>query len=628
MKQKLIIFFLLFVILYPVGAAYKDLRNYYRDSSAYDITFYKFDLSFYNTNTNIGGSVLIRSRSLQNQLNHFFIELSQNLQIDSIIQNNQKLKYKHQEGIVKIFFDKTVVFNEWFDLKIYYHGISTSDNFLGGTSSKIDSRFDMPVTFTLSEPYNSSDWFPSKQILDDKIDSFFVSITVSPNLKAISNGKLVSVESLDDGKSKYNWECRYPTAYYLISVTVSEYQEYSFYVPVHNGKDSLLVQNFVYAVPGCLEEFKDEIDQIKLLIPFYESILGPYPYLTEKYGHVMAPMGGGMENITISTVSNFSFSLIAHELAHQWYGNMVTCKEWQDIWVNEGLASYLEYYAIEQIKGKEEANKWLTNANELAKGDKYASVAINENETTNELRLFSYALTYKKGALVLHNLRQELNNDSVFLGIIRDFLSLNQFSNSTVSDFIQFFSSKTGNWVKLFFDQWFYGQGYPIYDIFWKSEQDQLVIESTQIGSSPQTPFFEGHIELIAETKSGEKFNYRLKQKKNFETFEIPIQQKISKVYLNNDYSYLKNTTITNNITNKKFNIVPNPSRDQITIIFSKSSKNRHIRILNQEAKTEWEITTGDKEIKVSIDHLNEGTYLIVVYEDKQKYSQRFVKLK
>ncbi|GIV25811.1 MAG: hypothetical protein KatS3mg026_1503 [Bacteroidia bacterium] len=163
---------------------------------------------------------------------------------------------------------------------------------------------------------------------------------------------------------RLRWKSRYPIAYYLVAFAVAEYIDYSFYAPIPGAPQPVLVQNYLYNNPQTLPYFQDQIDTTAGLLREFSRLYGPYPFWREKYGHMMAPFSGGMEHQTMTTQGFFTFTLTAHELAHQWFGDWVTCASWQDIWLNEGFASYSEYVALQRLGGAAAARSWLVNTHD------------------------------------------------------------------------------------------------------------------------------------------------------------------------------------------------------------------------------------------------------------------------
>ena len=145
---------------------------------------------------------------------------------------------------------------------------------------------------------------------------------------------------------RYEWKSRHPIDYYLISVSVAPYLEYLNYA--HPPRPTVPVVNYVYN-QAALGNFQSEIDRTPGFIENYSALCGLYPFADEKYGHSMAPLGGGMEHQTMTTQDGFNFTLTAHELFHQWFGDNVTCGSWEDIWLNEGFASYGEYLSLQAL---------------------------------------------------------------------------------------------------------------------------------------------------------------------------------------------------------------------------------------------------------------------------------------
>ncbi len=244
--------------------------------------------------------------------------------------------------------------------QIYYHGSPPEGGFFSGVTTDYSSAWQKHVTWTLSEPFSAKSWFPVKQVLEDKADSVWVFLTTASTNKVGSQGLLTNVVDVGNNKVRYEWKSSYPIDYYLISFSVADYMDYSIYAhPEEMDTDSLLIQNYIYNNPENLAGKKPDLDNTAEIMELYCNLFTLYPFYKEKYGHCETQLGGGMEHQTMSTMGNFSFHLVAHELGHMWFGDNVTCATWSDIWINEGFATYTDCLAHEFILGEEAGKEFI-----------------------------------------------------------------------------------------------------------------------------------------------------------------------------------------------------------------------------------------------------------------------------
>ena len=542
--KYLLVFYLIHQTLQIYGDNLPD--DFYQRNSNYDVTFYFIDLTFNNANVYIQGNVTINAIAKDSVLKCFAVELVNDYIIDSITINKSKVSYTHQQNVIYAYPDKPIAVGNLFSVQIFYRGSGHSNGIFGGITSSADYRYSQfKVTWTLSEPFNARDWFPCKQVLSDKADSVYVFITVPKGLKAGSNGLLKAIRPINDSMVRYEWKSRYPIAYYLISVSVAKYRDYSFYAKMHHG-DSILVQNFVYDNDSIFAANKEKIDTTGLILNFYSDLFGEYPFIREKYGHCHSPFQGGMEHQTMTTIQSFDFGLVAHELAHQWFGDMVTCATWQDISMNEGFASYLEYLSIEKMQPANIGLLWLQQATGDARSETTGSIYVPYVSRQDEERLFDVNLTYKKGAMMLHMLRYELDNDSLFYKVLKTYLQNYKYSVATGAGFAKVARDVTGMDFTWFFNQWYFGEGIPVFKINWAQSEDSVKIESVEKGSSSNPSFFNTKMEYLFHFTDGSDTGIIFHQNAPLEKYNLVTKKKVDSITVDPANWILKDATIKN----------------------------------------------------------------------------------
>ncbi|NDA64679.1 MAG: hypothetical protein EBX50_22010, partial [Chitinophagia bacterium] len=327
-------------------------------TNRYDVNYYGLSLSMTNTSTALAGYADMQGKAVIS-IDTLVYELFSTLTIDSIVVNGISLPFTHQNSVVQV--SVNLPSESSFIVRTYYHGTppDAQTNPLGGAGMSYDTSpsWGNEVVWSLSQPFSAYEWWPCKQSLTDKADSCSVQITVPSSCKAGSNGLLQNTVDLGNGTTRYEWKHRHPIDYYLISVAVAEYVEYTIFANPTNAPAPILIQNFIYNNPQTLPNFQADINETADFIELFYALFGPYPFEDEKYGHCMAPISGGMEHQTMTTQGFFERSLTAHELGHQWWGDHVTCASWSDIWLNEGFASYCEYLMLENLYPGDEITK-------------------------------------------------------------------------------------------------------------------------------------------------------------------------------------------------------------------------------------------------------------------------------
>jgi aminopeptidase N len=462
----------------------------------YDVKFVHLKLNLERNTKFISGGVRTVATVTLAPLDTFQTLLHLNHLIDSARFNGVLVNALRQDSMVKIKTPLSLASGSTFTVDIYYHGTApTGGSAIGsGYSLGTSNSWGNQATWSLSESFVGYHWWPCKQILTDKIDSSWVFVTTDSTNKVGSNGLLKNVVTIGS-KKRYEWKSRTPIAYYLISVATAKYKEYNLYAkPQYLLNDSILIQNYIYdgAINNTnwINNQKPDLNQMPQVMKFLCNLYGMYPFYKEKYGHCMAPFSGGMEHQTMSSMGFFEYYINAHELGHQWWGDQVTCKSWGDIWINEGFASYTEHLVAQYLDPTNFAPN-LTAAHNNVMSQVGGSCFFTNADTMNTARIFSSRLTYDKGGAIIHSLRFVTNNDSVWFSTLRGFQ--NTYKNSTASalDFQNYYQTATGINPTQFFNQWYYGQGYPTFNVKYNYTGTSCIIKTTQSVSMPAvTPLF------------------------------------------------------------------------------------------------------------------------------------------
>lgn len=341
------------------------------------------------------------------------------------------------------------------------------------------------LIYTLSEPYGAKDWWPCKQSLSDKADSTDITLYTPSAYTAVSNGLLLE-EGQANGIKTLRWRHKYPIATYLIAIASTNYEFFRHKAILASG-DTLPVDNYCY--PENKAQWENEMLAVTHMIEDYDSLFSPYPFPSEKYGHTQFAFGGGMEHQTNSFMQNTDFGLQAHEVAHQWFGNKITCHSWEDIWLNEGFATYLA--AMEYVKAgfsnwPQEAGQWIGYITAAPGGSVFC------NDTNDVFRIFDGRLSYAKGAMLLHMLRWKTGDQAFWQGI-RNYIGNTPlaYGFARTADFKSYMEGSYGQSLTGFFNDWYKGEGHPNVQVDAMIDADSVRFTFFQQPSHPSVSFFE-----------------------------------------------------------------------------------------------------------------------------------------
>ncbi len=541
----------------------------------YDLKFYHLNLNIERTSTYISGWV--RTLALITKpLDTFAFELQTSMILDSVFSGTIKLLMTHSGdfGFAKL--PVTVVAGAMIDMKIYYHGTpptSGGSAFGAGFINATDAGSGSQITYSLSQPYSAPEWWPCKQSLKDKIDSSYVYVTTDSTNKVGSNGKLKNTVIVGN-KKRYEWRQIFPIDCYLISVAVGKYYDYSFYAfPVNTVP--ILIQNYIYDNPTTISAMKPQFDKTKSIIELYCKLFGPYAFAGEKYGHSMAPLGGGMEHQTMTTIGVVNYEIIAHELGHQWFGDEVTCATWSDIWVNEGFATYTAFLALQYLDTSKSA-AYMENSHNSVLSQPDGSIWFTD--TLNVGRIFSNRLTYQKGSSIIHMIRFELNNDTLFFNILKEYIRRFKGSTASALDFKKVVEDLSGKNFTPFFNQWFFGEGYPIFNVFWNQMGNRVSIINAQSTSKPSSvSLFLTPLEYKIKTTKGDT-TIKIYFKNNVQGTVLNVKDSVLSVEVDpSNWLLCKSSSVkdpnqlplgVNEFSGNRFKnlVYPNPAHDYIEL--------------------------------------------------------------
>jgi aminopeptidase N len=431
----------------------------YPGESKIDVTYYGLDLSVTYSPRNINGSVTINAKVDTTSIDNFFLDLQDVLTVTSVLLNGSATTYTHSNDELHIDLDRTYNQDEEFSVEVFYNGVPGSSGF---GSFEFGTHNGNPIIWTLSEPYGTSDWFPCKDTPADKADSSDVWITVDESLIPVANGTLEDITINGDGTHTYYWKNHHPIAQYLISLAMTNYNQYD---PdyKYSPTDSMIITHYTY--PETFNGIKTLLDETDDMIAVFSDRYGMYPFVDERYGHAEMQWGGAMEHQTCSSMGFWGRGVISHELAHQWYGDMITCKDWHHIWLNEGFATYSEGVYLEAKYGQSSYNQFIIGEMNSARN---ANGTIWVQNINSIGEIFNGARSYAKGAIVLHMLRG-IVGDSTFFDIMRAYSSDPdlKYGVATTEDFQAVAESIYGSSLEYFFQEWIYGEKYPIYNVGW-----------------------------------------------------------------------------------------------------------------------------------------------------------------
>ncbi|MCE9636045.1 MAG: HEAT repeat domain-containing protein [Planctomycetes bacterium] len=394
-----------------------------------------------------------------------------------------------------------------FDVAIEYSGSPRRGIYFTGPDEHRPSR--QIMVWTQGQDEDSRFWFPCFDFPNEKQTTEVIA-TVPLGMKALSNGALLwQKDDAKAGTSKWHWKLEFPHVAYLVTLVVGDFEIFETKwkgVPVT-----------YWSPKGRMADVKRTLERTpKMLSLFSEKTGFAYPYAQYAQIFVQDFIFGGMENTSATTLTDTCIvdrdsesevwmdGLVAHELGHQWFGDLVTCRDWSQGWLNEGFATFMETVWKRASCGADEENYYRMGEQSSYQDEdarRYRRPIVCRT-WHDPIEVFDGHL-YQKGACVLHMLSQELGED-LFWASIAHYLQRHQKGSVVTDDLRRAIEDTTGRNLEWFFDEWVFHGGHPDLDVSWSQEKSSLILKVRQTQKVDEmTPLFRFGVEVRVETEAG-----------------------------------------------------------------------------------------------------------------------------
>lgn len=589
------------------------------NTTNYDVIYQKLELEVDPSEYFISGTVttqFIPTEDLQN----IVFDLSHQLQVHEVKQGNTALHFTQASNEITIQLAQNVNLGTTGEIAITYSGIPPRANEAFTQSYHNGS----PIIWTLSEPFGARDWFPCKQSLDDKIDSIDIYLKTPKDMIAVANGLEQSQTTHNDGTKTTHFKHHYPIPPYLVAIAVTNYKIYE--QMAGSVPNTFPIINYLYP-----ETYDSAVNQLAVTLPImdlFENLFGTYPFHTEKYGHAQFGWNGGMEHTTVSFMGGFSRRLIAHELAHHWFGDKITCGSWKDIWINEGFAEYMAGLVVEHLDGSQPFVDWkatkINSVTSVSGGNLY----LTDAQALDSDRIFSSRITYDKGSMVVHMLRYVLG-DEVFYRGMRNFLEDPQlaYGFAVTSQVKQHLETASNKNLSEFFNDWIYGQGFPSYQLDAQYTASKVKLILSQTTSHAEIPFFEMPVTIQLIDEDNQTETVVLQHTQNHQEFVLDTQlQKIQTIVID---PFKDIISANNQVTIKEgevlvedFKVFPNPSKNFFQVQIPSSWEVKSINLFDTKGK----MIAKHVGNLYQTEHLASGMYILSVETAERTYHKKVIK--
>ncbi|MEP7144092.1 MAG: M1 family metallopeptidase [Ferruginibacter sp.] len=444
--------------------------------TCYDVLFYDLNVSVDPASKSIQGNTIIRFKAIQ-PFDKIQVDLFANMKIEKILFHNQQLSYTREFNAVFIQFPTTINKESEGEISIFYAGkpqVPDPSALRGGFFWLWDRNGKFWIE-SVCQGAGASLWWPCKDHLSDEPDSMKISVTVPNGLMDISNGRLQNKTDLPDNRTRFDWYVSYPINNYNVVLNIGDYAHFTDLYIRH--QDTLTLNYY------CMRYNTDIAKQIfahaKPMLANYEKDFGDYPFLRD--GFTLMESIYPMEHQGAVSIGAFNspfnsdqydttelVRLMWHESAHEWWGNSVTCKDMADLWIHEAFATYAEVLNYEAFYGKTAGLKYLKSQ---VPGNKESIIGVYD---VNDFELGD---VYSKGVWMLHTLRNIIDNDTAWFGMLRGIQEHFKYQTVTTYDIVKFINSSTQKDYTYFFDQYLKHTAIPELQLIFKKEGALLNVQ-------------------------------------------------------------------------------------------------------------------------------------------------------
>lgn len=598
-----------------------------RSDTSIDVKFYHLDVKIAVDSHYIAGSVYIKLEPTKNNLTALKLNLKSFMIVDSVTMD--AVSFSSANDIVSINLTHGFNIGNPVAIKIYYHGVPLLANATKGLRYTTHGSNE-PVIATLSTPFLSHYWWPCKDGPSDKADSVYVDVTIKDStingfrLMAVSNGLLDGIDSSSAHLKTFKWKHRYPIVPYYVMAAISNYRTIN---QTYTGTSSTFPLVY-YVFDASYNQSLAGVAQMPAAFDRYSQLFGDYPFKKEKYAMTELGYFGGIENQTntiINSMGTSSYYTSVHELAHQWFGDMITCTDWHHGWLNEGFASYSEALVAEHLNGFTSYKNYMTSFEWYSGGSVYLP------QDTDAFNIFQ-SIIYKKGAYALHMLRGVLG-DSVFFNCMKTYATAAQYKygHATTEDFKQVCETVSGQNLQYFFDQWIYDKYYPRYKYNFYSHASgastALTINQQQGPLNGWRPVFKMPLQIKFQFSTGTDTLITVMNDKQSQNYFFNFTDSVVSVTIDPDKWVLKNVirdqaidVSVNELGDQPgISIYPNPATDLITVVSNANLSGSSYTITDLLGKSVLSGKLVPESSKISISSLPVGMYLLKIGEQNKQ---------